>query len=317
MPSADRLREFVVIFDAGSISSAARQLGVPRATLSRRLRGLEEELNVRLFQRNNRQLRLTYAGEQLIPQARQVLAVTEAAWAAVRRIDDQPRGRLRVSLPPAIIFGDLLIGFAKTHPDVEMQIISTERRVDLIQERVDVALRFGSVRKMDLIARRIWNDRLSPVASPQYLAQRGRPTTPAQLIEHDCLLGFQEGWREAEHWPLRAGGSVPVSGKLVTNELITQMEFAVEGMGIALLPDPLTASLRALGRLDFVLAELVGREIGAFLVYPQRAHLPSQVRAFIDYTATYFQDGRRPTLRHLFNHRLRDALMADEQLIDF
>lgn len=290
-PSTDRLHEFVAVVDAGSISAAARALGLPRATLSRRLSGLEDELGVRLLHRETRRLVLTHAGEQLIGRARRLVEASTEAWQAVRRLDDTPRGRLRVSVPPSGLLHRALVDFAAAHPAIELQVVATPRHVDLIAEGVDVALRFGAALDPGLIARRLWADRLSVAASPGWLDRRGRPDAPADLAGCPGVVGFAEGGRPRSTWPLRGGGAIDVAGHFVSNDLSLRLQAALAGLGPALLPDPLTAPYRATGQLERVLPEQVGATTAVTLVYVERAFLLPQVRAFIDHTVAAYADG--------------------------
>ncbi|MFT4703601.1 MAG: DNA-binding transcriptional LysR family regulator [Bradymonadia bacterium] len=291
MPSADRLVEFVTIVDAGSISGAARELGLPRTTVSRRIKRLEEELDVRLLHRETRRLALTHAGELLLERARCVVEDTAAAWRAVAQADDEPRGRLRVSLPPATLHHGLIFGFVDAYPQVDLELASSTRHVDLLADRVDVALRFGGTLDPGLIARRLATDRSSAVAAPQYLAREGRPRDVTDLVGHRCLLTFARDWRRAERWPLRDGGTVMVAGGLVSDEVPLRLQAALRGLGIALLPDSLTKPYRDSGQLEFVCPDELGVTTSASIVFPERKFVPLQVRAFIDYAVAFYASG--------------------------
>lgn len=294
MPSADRLEEFVAIVDAGSVSAAARQLGLPRATLSRRLTGLEQELGVRLLHRETRRLALTDAGQALLHRARPLLEDTTAAWEAVARLDDTPRGRLRVAMPTTSLFHELLLGFATTYPEVELELVVSPRRSDLRAERVDVAFRFGPIADPTLVLRKLWTRRMSAVASPAYLDEHGRPRQPEDLYEHTCLLSFDEDWRRASQWPLRHGGQFEVQGRLVCDELSLRLHAALVGKGITLAPDPVSQPYLDSGQLELVLPEEIGGVAFASMVYPEREFLLPQVRAFIDHAVEHFADGMPP-----------------------
>lgn len=293
MPSLDRLEELVAIVDAGSISGAARALGLPRTTLSRRLSGLEEELGVRLMHRETRRLVLTSEGETLVGRARCLVEDAEAAWAAVERHDDAPRGRLRVSFPPTLMFHELLLGFAEAFPEVDLEVSASARHVDLLNERVDVALRFGTVGEPGLIARRLFTDELSAVAAPRYLDRHGRPELADELVRHRCILGYATGWRRETAWPLIDGGRTAVSGRFVSDELPIRLDAGLRALGIVLLPEPVTRPYIAKAQLEFVLRGVVGASTGASLVFPERDYMPPQVRAFIDHTVTFYDEGFR------------------------
>jgi len=278
------MKEFLAVVSSGSISAAARSLALPRATLSRRLSGLEADLGVRLLHRRTTKLTLTEAGEELRLRAGKIVADAEAAWSAVQRLDDTPRGLLRVSLTGAF-FKQLFIDFLCDFPEVRLEVLSTTRHVDLIAEGVDVAMRIGPIRDQDLIAKRIRSDRLLAVATPAYLDWRGRPETPDQLVDHNCIVGFAGDWSPSKTWPLLDGGTVSVSGRLAANELDLVKASALEGHGIALLPTAVAAKELEAGLLVPVLSGSVGAEIPVSLVYADREFIDPKVRIFVDRAA--------------------------------
>ncbi len=291
-PSED-FDAFVAIVDAGSISEAARALGVPRATLSRQLGRLEARLGVRLLNRTTRSLLLTSAGEALYPRARSLLEGANAAVSAVQRCDDVPRGLLRLSSAPlsSPVLGALVGAFIHAHPDVRVEVHTTTRHVDLAAEQIDVALRGGVVRDPGLIARRLLRTDMLAVASPQYLRSHGTPREPDELAGHTCLRGFVEGARPATAWPLVHGAQIAVDGPLVSNDLSTLLGAAVNGLGIALLPRQLVETEIDAGRLVVVLEGAVGLEVSLSLVWLGREFVDPKVRAFVDLAAQWAADG--------------------------
>lgn len=296
-PETTELQAFVRIVEAGSVASAAVELDLPRATVSRRLARLEDRLSVRLLRRTTRRLALTDAGEELYRHARSIVHAVDAATEAVRRDDDVPRGLLRVAAPPnpEDRFVDLFLGFLDAYPEVELEVVHASRLEDLVVSGIDVALRAGTSLDPGLIARRIAVGEIVAVASPGYLARRGRPDHVDALTEHACLLGYVRGERPATHWPLVDGGQVRVRGRLVSNELLLLRAAAQRGFGIALLPRMLCADALRDGALVVVLAGVVGTVAQFALVYPERQHLKPAVRAFLDYAAaalaSAFTDG--------------------------
>lgn len=284
VPSADRLGEFAAVVDAGSISAAARRLALPRASLSRRITKLEATLGVRLLHRRTRRLVLTPAGEELYRRARRIAADAEAAWAAVRRLDDVPRGLLRVTVTGPIDRA-LVVGFLRDHPEIQLEIRHTTRVLDLVAEGVDVALRFGEVKDPNLIVRRLWLDRSVVVGAPEYLERAGTPAAASELSRHECLVAFAGEWTPHREWPLRRGGSVTVGGRLRCNDIGLLLDAAVAGLGLALLPSGLARRHVDAGALVSLLADEVGAEVPASLVYADREYLEPKVRAFVDHAA--------------------------------
>lgn len=281
MPSVDRMREFLAVMQAGSISEAARAIGVPRATLSRRIAGLEADLGVRLVLRRTTKLALTHAGEELLRRARRVIADADEAWNAVRRLDDTPRGLLRVSMAGPH-FLKLFTGFLSDFPEVRLEVQSTTRHVDLLSEGVDVAMRIGPVADQNLIARRLHTDRLIVVAAPDYLKRMGTPQRAAELSKHSCIVGFSGGWTPNTAWPRWAGGTVTVAGRLSANEIGLIREAALDGLGCALMASAIVADDIRAGRLVPLLLDQVGAELPISLVYADREFIDPKVREFVD-----------------------------------
>lgn len=295
MAVAEDFEEFVTIVDAGSLTAAAERLGLPRATLSRRLARLEQRLGVRLLHRTTRRMALTAPGEELYGRARRVVEAAQEAEEAVRRLDGVPRGRLRVSLPdqmpPALLAG-WLDGFLEACPEVTLEVVASAVHVDLVGEGFDVALRVGDVDDASLVVRTLGNDLRIAVASPAYLARRGTPETPADLADHDCLVGYRSGTVLRREWPLTGGGSVPVSGTLATNNMALRLEAARRGRGIALVVERLAHRELVSGELVHILPGEVGRRERLSLTYPDRAFLDPKVRAFVDYLSARIAEVR-------------------------
>ena len=266
---------------SGSISEAARIMGVPRATLSRRMAGLEADLGVRLILRRTTKLALTHAGEELLRRAQRIVADADEAWDAVRRLDDTPRGLLRVSLTGSH-FSKLFTEFLSEFPEVRLEVQSTTQHVDLLSEGVDVAMRIGPVQDQNLIARRLHTDRLVVVASPEYLAQSGTLKRAADLSKHTCIMGFSGGWTPNTTWPLWKGGTVSVSGRLSGNDIGLVRAAAIEGLGCALIASAIVAEDIEAGRLVPVLLDQVGAELPISLVFADREFIDPKVREFVD-----------------------------------
>lgn len=285
MPATDRLTEFAAVAAAGSITAAARRLQLPRATLSRRLSALESELGVRLLHRTTRKLVLTPAGEELYHRARRIVADADEAWRAVRRLDDVPRGLLRVSLT-ANLLGEMCVAFAQEFPEVKLEVRSTSRHVDLIREGVDVAVRFGPVRDPNLIVRRVFEGRRVVVGAPAYLARHGVPTTASDLQHHACLVDFAGDFVPSPSWPLLEGGSVKVDGPIAANDLPLVARAACAGLGLAFLPRAVIAKPIERGELTVVLEDIVGGDASCSVVYADREYIEPKVRAFVDRAVT-------------------------------
>jgi DNA-binding transcriptional LysR family regulator len=280
------LLAFTRVVDAKSFSRAAAELGVPRATIGRRLSRLEERLGTRLLRRTTRSLAVTDAGELFYRQARIVLDAVAEAEACVRTSGGVMRGDLRVSLPPGnddSLF-ELLLSFAAANPDVRMQVDASSRIVDLLREGYDVALRASTAIQPGLVARTIQRDKVIAVAAPDYLAKHGTPRTLKELRTHRCLTGFARGELPQSTW--RVGRSeVHVRSAFSSNDVQLLVAAAVRGLGIALLPRFLLGDLLETGALAQVLPDVVETESRVAVVYPERELLAPHVRAFIDQLA--------------------------------
>lgn len=288
--NVERLVELLAVVEAGSITAAAAQAGVTRSTLSRRLTALEDQVGTRLLQRNSRGLRLTYAGELLVERARRIVEEAEEAWRLVRTLNDLPAGPLRISTPPTELFQDLVVGFAEAYPDVRVWVEPTSRHVNLLKERFDVALRFGTVTNEGLIARHLLTAPFALVASPAYLNTYGTPEEPGALANHRCIAAHGQSGAPHPVWPLTDGSVFGFDPHFACDGLMMSLRAALAGLGIALLPEGLTARYRQVGALVSVLAGTVGMNLSGHLVYLERRYMLPVVRAFIDYTVAYYDN---------------------------
>lgn len=298
MPLPD-LDILVAVVELGSLTAAGEQLGLPRATLSRRLSRLEDQLGTRLVHRTTRRITPTEAGLMLYQRARPIIEAVAAATDAVRAGDGVPRGLLRVTVPPDSGLSGLFAAFLDAHPGVQLQVFATTRHVDLVAEGVDVALRAGTLRGASLVSRRLYRLRMIAVASRSYAEQRGLPADPSELVDHACLVRFEHGERPRRQWPLRDGSTVAVHARYASNDLRMLLGAVRIGAGIALLPQPAIAHALDTGALVAVLPDTLGpmREGGIWVVYPDRRLMPPRVRAFISFAVEWAQSHPFAALR--------------------
>ncbi|WP_437674854.1 LysR family transcriptional regulator [Sorangium sp. So ce131] len=277
------LLAFSKTVEARSLSRAAAELGVPRATISRRLARLEERLGVRLLRRTTRSLALTDAGEALYRHARIVLDAVRHAEASVRKSDNVVRGELRVSVPPTMgaSFSAMICDFARRYPEVRLHVHSTTQHADLQRGGYDVALRASTALEPGLVARTLVHMPLLVVASPAYLEARGTPRTRRDLRSHRCMMGFARGELPQTHWP-SSGGKFQVEGVFSTNDMDLLCDAALKGLGIALLPERVVRPHLESGALVHVLKGAVEADSHIAVVYVEREFMPPQLRAFID-----------------------------------
>jgi DNA-binding transcriptional LysR family regulator len=283
----NQVRVFVQVVEAGSFTAAGTRLGMPKSTVSARVSQLEEHLGVRLLQRTTRSLGLTDAGAAFFDRCARIVADLDEAERSITDLAAAPRGTLRVTAPIEFsmsILGDLVAGFGERFPEVSIEVVVSDRVVDLVDEGIDLAIRAGRLKESSLIARRLARITTHLWASPGYLERHGTPKSPRQLERHACLLF--SSLPEPDQWSLhdRRGKEVAVRvrGVLSVNSLHTVRDAAARGMGIALLPLFLTSGEDSAG-LTRVLPAWSGAESALHAVYPSSRYLSPKVRAFVDY----------------------------------
>jgi len=289
----DRLDELLVltaILDAGSLAAAARRLRRSPPAITRSLAALEARVGARLFQRTSRQLTPTAAARRIAPRARQLLEdYQQTIDAAEENQGTLLHGLLRVTAPS--LFGrwhiaPLVRSFLKAHPGVRAELVLTNRNIDLIEEAVDVGIRIGRLTESGLIARRVGQVRPVLSASPDYIAQRGRPKTPRDLKNHDIVLISDPP--RANEWRFRASGReliVRLTPKLMVTEIESALNAVKAGCGITRTLSYQVADDFSSGALVRVLR---GYELPVWpvhLVFPTARHMPHTVRAFLDVAA--------------------------------
>jgi len=293
--TAAGFEEFVSIVDHGSVTGAARTLGLPRPTVSKRLARLEERLGVRLIHRTTRRMKLTNQGAVLYERARRVVHAAREAEAAVQRLDDVPRGLLRVLVPLRVhesVFTQWLAEFLSAFPEVSLDVVGTDEHVDLVAEGFDVALRHGVIEDTSLVSRTLVINSEIAVASAGYLKERGTPTGVEELTDHNCIIGYSGGNVPNPRWPLLDGGWAHVGGRLMTNHIGLRLQAAKRGLGIATIIDRMVVDELESGELVHVLPDVVGRQDRARLVYRDREFLDPKIRAFIDFIVSRLEANR-------------------------
>lgn len=287
----DRLQAmdtFRRVAEAGSFTAVADQLNVARSALTRQVAALEAHLGTKLLARSTRRLSLTSSGSAYLEKCREILALVEAAEGDLAGETRAPRGTIRVSVPMS--FGlrhlmPLFSDFVTTYPDVTVNVELSDRRVNLIEEGIDVAIRISRELESTLAIRRLSVSSLMVVASPAYLDRHGRPSHPNDLLEHFCLtytLAPSTGWKfSVDGQTLH----VPVRGRLQANNGDALQEAAIRGLGIALQPAFITAQAVQAGLLVPLLQEFTAAELQIFAVFPGTRHVPHRVRTLVDYLA--------------------------------
>ncbi|WP_341643376.1 LysR family transcriptional regulator [Thauera sp. SDU_THAU2] len=287
---------FVRVAEGGSMAAAARTLGCTRAQVSKQMAELERRLGARLFERSSRRLALTPAGEVFRQHALRALEAVDSTELAVRNLGDRPCGTLRVSA--TVAFGrhcvaPLLPEVAAAHPELEIELILTDRVVDLVGDNIDLALRMTRLPPDDAVARRIVSLRRVVCAAPDYLVRHGRPRQPLDLLQHQCLsyvLGDNKRWVLIDGEGVET--VVPVRSRIHFNNIDCIFDAVRAGHGIAILPTYLCHRELAAGALQTVLDDyepdiVFGRDLYACYT-PSRVRLP-KLRVFLDALLGHFQ----------------------------
>lgn len=279
---------FARVADAGSFSRAAERVGLPKSTVSRRIAALESQLGERLLLRTTRKLTVTDFGHSVLAHAHQVATEVEAAASLAQHRQVQPSGRLRVSMPSDFATGvvsQLLSDFIAAHPAISLELDLTPRRVDLIGENFDLAIRMGDLTDdSSLAARRLATLSVGLYASPQYLRLRGMPSEPEALMEHDALRLLQRNG-DAAPWVLMRGeqrweGGPPARATANSPEMLTRL--ARSNAGIAAVTDHFAAPYVRTGELLPVLDDWTLPPAPAWAVFPGRRLMPARTRVFLD-----------------------------------
>jgi DNA-binding transcriptional LysR family regulator len=289
MDRLEAMSTFLAVVEAGSLSAAARQMKTPLTTVSRKVSELESHLRIKLINRSSRQIVLTDAGSSYLAACKRILAdVTEAERAASGEYAS-PTGQLTVTAPISLGRTHLipiLSDFLKTYPDIKANLILTDAVLSLLQEQVDVGLRIGTLPDSSLIAVRVGTTRQVICASPTYLAARGTPHTPDDLIGHDCIS--YPAMTSPDVWTFAMGRTsvaVPMHPRLIVSNAEAACDAACAGIGITIaFAHHFHAELKC-GSLISLLDEFQPLTLPVNLVYTADRFLPVKVRAFLDFAA--------------------------------
>ena len=297
MPNLRAIETFVKALEGGSIASAARQLGISPAAASQNIARLERELGTRLITRTTRSMALTEAGERYLARVAPVLEELEKAQSDLSLIHGELQGRLRIACMAAFgrhMLAPLLPAFAAQHPRLELELLITDRHVDVLKEDIDISVRYRDVLEPGMSVRQLALVPRILCASPQYLQQHGSPQTAQELLEHACLLYRRERDGRIMRWPfLRDGQRTDPQQKIaaIGSDIDALVEFAVAGGGIVWAGSfivheqlrqrrrlPLTLKPARKGQLQFEDAPL-----DFFACFKDRKYVPAKVRALVDY----------------------------------
>lgn len=296
--SSDDLAAFIRVVDKGSFAAAAAETGLTPSGMSRTVSRLEDRLGVKLLQRTTRRLALTPEGETLLQRGRDILAAMVAAEEEITAGRARPRGLVKVNVGTAFAkhrLAPVLPLFRDAYPEIQLELVINDRRVDVIAEMADVAVRTGPPGDLSLIARKIGDMRRVICASPGYIARHGRPERPEDLLGHNCLL--LSGFARLAEWPMRIDGRevlMQVRGNITCDSADLLLDMALAGVGIVRFGSFLAEEALREGTLVPLLEEwhVTDPQPITALMPPGRQHIP-RVRAFVDFLVAQC-GGRKP-----------------------
>jgi len=299
LDSLELLRTFNEVAVSGSFSRAAKHLELSRATVSKYVAKLEGRFGVRLLNRNSHAVSLTDAGVLLLERSKPMLELVEATRAELQDRALTPSGRLRISAPHGIDQTELpalFNTFLGHYPDASISLLLTNRLVDLAEEGVDIALRFGPIANENLIVRKLLLMGLTVCAAPMYWKSRGVPSHPSELANHDALISTH--LNPSSKWRFQVDGEpleIAVRGRLDATEASPLIQAALQGAGVLYLPTLMLKPYLDSGRLVPALSDFVRSDMWLSAVYLQRRHSTAVHRAFLDFLESRIKAGK--TLR--------------------
>jgi DNA-binding transcriptional LysR family regulator len=292
MNDLNEIQCFVKAVELKSLTAAAKALGLPKSSMSRKIKNLESRLGMTLLTRTTRALNLTEAGKGFFERTVYALKEIEHAEESLEGSRKEVEGLLRITAPAVLAsgpFNEFIASFMGMHPKVKVEILITERVVDLIAESFDFAFRMGSLKDSTLMAKRIMTMDAYVMASPKYLKRAGTPRSITDLAEHTHIVFAPDG--EALPWILKNGSSkktIIPKGPLLVNHLQSLKESAINGMGLAFLPEFLAHQELENKTLKRVCPEWESTGNPIHLVYPGQKFLSPKMRAFIDFASKSF-----------------------------
>lgn len=300
MSAPSDLNFFSTLVKTGSLSATARDFDVTPSAASKWLSQLEQRLGVRLVNRTTRRIALTSEGEVYLAEGRRILAEIDELEQTVASTRAAPKGLLKVNA--TLGFGRSYIApavsrFAREYPDLEVQLLLTDRPLNLAEEAIDIGIRFGEPPDSRVVARKIANNRRRIFAAPDYLKRHGRPLLPNDLARHNCLILRQDDtafglWRFTRG---RQSQTVKVRGSMSSNDGEVVLNWALDGHGILMRAEWDATRFLRNGRLEVILEDFELPPADIYAVYPQKHNLAAKVRVFIDFLIQNFHGSDRRT----------------------
>jgi DNA-binding transcriptional LysR family regulator len=288
MSKWEGVTEFVLVAETESFTKAAERLSTSVANISRRVAALEGRLAVKLLLRTTRKVSLTEAGQLFYQSCKPLVEGLDQAELNITEMQKVPTGTIKVTAP--VTYGErkiapLLQSLILQNPQLTLDLVLTNQRLDLIEQGIDLAIRLGQLEDSSLVAKRLCGRHLYVCASPNYLAQYGQPYVLSELSEHQCLVGTSDHWRFKEGRQVR---SIAIQGRMRCNSGVVLLNAALAGRGLVQLPDYYVEPYLASGGLMEVLSRYRYDGEGVWAIYPQNRYLSPKVRLVIDHLANAF-----------------------------
>jgi DNA-binding transcriptional LysR family regulator len=286
MDKLNCMRAFVSVVESGGFSESARRLGVSKALISKQINQLEESLNVRLLHRTTRKVSPTSSGQAYFEQCRPILNELDELDAFLQTTNESIKGEIKIAAPTTyaeIHLIPIISLYARLNPEVTVKLDLTDRFVNLVEERIDLAIRIGDLEESSLVSRRIGEIRMLLCASPAYIAQHGSPNSIGALTEHNCVL--DSNYPEGNHWRFISGDTVEtirIHDQIQVNNARAACDMVINGNGIGYLPSFVVEDKLKQGNLVQILKNYTSPPIAIHAVYLHRKHLSPKVRRLMD-----------------------------------
>jgi DNA-binding transcriptional LysR family regulator len=283
MANWEGINEFVAVVETQSFTAAAERLSTSVANISRRVNALEDKLAVKLFVRTTRKVSVTEVGATYYQHCKPLVEGLMLAELAITQLQASPTGRIKMTAP--VTFGEQVIAplmheFLLQYPQIDLDLVLSNQKMDLVQEGYDLAVRLGKLDDSSMMARKLLERHMFVCASPSYLAKHGEPHTLSELKRHQCLRGSTKYWRFEDKGTERL---IHVDGRVQCNSGYALVDAALKGLGIVQLPDYYVQPYLEAGELVEVLTPYRGDQEGIWALYPQNRMLTSKIRTLIDY----------------------------------
>jgi LysR family transcriptional regulator for bpeEF and oprC len=311
MNKLQAMQVFVRVVETGALTRAADSLRIPKATVTTLVQQLEFELGVKLLNRTTRSVSITTDGASYYPRCVAILAQIQETEDSLGQRHAAPGGQLRVDVPTLmarLVIVPALPSFFARYPNIRLQLASSERRADLIEEGVDCAVWSGELEDSTLVARRIGQLYFTTCASPSYIAAHGQPQHPSELESHRCISLFSLRTGKTLDWVFAKDGKsthITPAGNTTLDDQNSYLAAAEAGLGIAQIPDFVLKEAIERGTLELVLGDWVPEPMRLNVVYPQNRHLSSKIRVFVDWIAELFAEHDGIQIRSTIRDRSR------------